>query len=75
MADRRRKYPPHGTRARYNHRSDPCRCPACTEANTTYERHRRAEEAARNGRGVVPVLDDAGATVGWQHPLFEGDDE
>ena len=69
--DRRRKYPPHGTRARYNHRSEPCRCSACTEANTVYERERRQEEAARSRRGVVAVTDDEGNVAGWQHPLFE----
>lgn len=26
--------PPHGTHARYDWDQDPCRCPACTSANT-----------------------------------------
>ena len=72
--DRRRKFPPHGTRARYNHRTDPCRCAACTEANTLDARERRAEEAARAAeaaRGVQVVLDGAGEVAGYQHPLFE----
>lgn len=28
--------PPHGTRARYNHRENPCRCTRCRVANTRY---------------------------------------
>lgn len=28
--------PPHGTRARYNHREAPCRCTRCRVANTRY---------------------------------------
>ena len=28
--------PAHGTRARYVSRRDPCRCAACTHANTSY---------------------------------------
>jgi hypothetical protein len=27
---------PHGTRARYCHWTEPCRCPACREANRRY---------------------------------------
>ena len=49
--------PPHGTRARYNHRTDPCRCTRCRVANTRYiaayrtraaldEDHDRAETLA-----------------------------
>ena len=33
-----RSVPPHGTRARYVHRTLRCRCPACTRANTAYIR-------------------------------------
>jgi hypothetical protein len=50
--------PPHGTRARYNHRAAPCRCTRCRVANTRYiaayrtrvtldEDHARAETLAR----------------------------
>lgn len=69
--DRRRKYPPHGTRARYNHRSEPCRCAACTEANTIYERDRRQAEAARSRRGERAMVDDAGNVHGFEQVLFE----
>ncbi len=30
--------PSHGTRARYNNRTNPCRCPECTAANARYMR-------------------------------------
>ena len=42
--------PPHGTRARYVSRVDPCRCPACTRANTRYIAHYRATRAIAAGR-------------------------
>ncbi|HKY67419.1 MAG TPA: hypothetical protein VJM49_13650 [Acidimicrobiales bacterium] len=35
---------PHGTRARYNHRSTPCRCAACRLANRTYMAQYRTGE-------------------------------
>jgi hypothetical protein len=68
--DRRRSHAPHGTRARYNHRTDPCHCPACTEANTLYERERR-RDAARQATGERPMVDDAGNVTAWELPLFE----
>lgn len=30
--------PPHGSRARYTHRTHPCRCRRCREANTRWKR-------------------------------------
>jgi len=40
-----RAEPAHGSRARYGHRSLACRCDACTEANTAYQREYRAKVA------------------------------
>ncbi len=42
-APRRVDPPDHGTRARYNWKPDPCRCPGCTAANTAYMARWRAE--------------------------------
>jgi hypothetical protein len=42
MARPRGDLPAHGTRKRYQHRSEPCRCGACTEANAKYIAGRRA---------------------------------
>lgn len=69
--DGRRKLPPHGTRQRYNHRTEPCRCGACTEANTQYRRDQRAEQLAAPRDGIVPVISHKGRKVGEQHPLFD----
>lgn len=37
----RKPLPPHGTRQRYRHRIEPCKCAACTEANRAYQRERK----------------------------------
>jgi hypothetical protein len=42
MARPRLELPPHGTRRRYQHRTDPCRLGCCTEANARYIAGRRA---------------------------------
>ena len=64
---KRAKLPPHGTRARYQHRTEPCHCGACTEANTKAV----AEWRSKHGydRGVVPMLDEHGTVLGEQFPL------
>lgn len=47
--------PPHGSRKRYNSKTNPCRCPLCRRANTEYMRTYRdpdrqaAAEHARAG--------------------------
>jgi hypothetical protein len=38
--------PAHGTRARYNLKRAPCRCPSCCQANTRYIRSYRAQAQA-----------------------------
>lgn len=38
--------PGHGSRSRYNHRSAPCRCDRCREANARYMRDKRNAEQA-----------------------------
>lgn len=38
--------PAHGTRARYNLKRAPCRCPSCCQANTRYIRAYRAQAQA-----------------------------
>lgn len=39
----RQELPPHGTRQRYQHRTEPCReCGACKDANARYVAGRRA---------------------------------
>lgn len=68
--DGRRKVVPHGTRARYNHRTEPCRCSACREANAAYQQVRR-NPVRRYSSGVVPVVDKRGKVVGQQRPLFD----
>ena len=71
-ADGRRKAPPHGTRERYYHRSDPCRCAACREANAAYQRERTAElRRAAMPEGEYELVDDEGNVLGVQAPLFE----
>jgi hypothetical protein len=67
--DGRRKGAPHGTRARYNHRTDPCHCIACREANARYQQSRR-NPVRRHPAGVVPVVDKRGKVIGQQPPLF-----
>lgn len=67
--DGRRKVVPHGTRARYNSRTEPCRCSACREANAAYQQSRR-NPVRRLPSGVAPVVDKQGTVVGTQHPLF-----
>lgn len=66
--DRRQRTAPHGTRERYQHRTDPCRCAACREANAAFQREYRREHSY--DRGVVPVVVD-GVVVGEQPPLFD----
>jgi hypothetical protein len=50
MARPRLEVPSHGTRKRYQHRSEPCRCGACTEANAYYVAGRRRMRDALAGR-------------------------
>lgn len=71
--DGRRRAPPHGTRERYYHRGDPCRCAACREANAAYQRERAAEQRrAALPVGEVELLDpDTGEVLGVQAPLFD----
>lgn len=38
----RKDIPPHGTRARYHHRSETCRCDRCRAANREYIAENRA---------------------------------
>jgi hypothetical protein len=40
----RRSNPDHGTIAKYKHKSFPCKCDKCKEANAEYESNRRYEE-------------------------------
>ncbi len=52
--------PSHGTRARYNHKRLPCRCPRCCHANTEYIRSYRHRDRPGNtpaliGRNVTDV--------------------
>ncbi len=49
--------PAHGTRARYGHRSETCRCEACRQANTRYQAAYRAAAAPPTtaARVVAPV--------------------
>jgi hypothetical protein len=42
VARPRGEVPPHGTRQRYQHRSEPCRCGGCQDANARYVAGRRA---------------------------------
>jgi hypothetical protein len=63
---------PHGTRERYNHRSEPCRCDRCRAANAAYNRERNAEiRRAAMPAGTYELVDDQGDVVGVQAPLFE----
>jgi len=45
--------PEHGTHARYIHRLFPCRCAACTKANTEYNRDYRARKRAIKNPNVI----------------------
>jgi hypothetical protein len=51
--------PAHGTRYRYNHRTDPCRCPRCRKGNAAYMRahraERRTEHVTDSGRPYVAI--------------------
>lgn len=51
--------PPHGTRARYNLKRSPCRCPSCCQANTRYIRAYRLRNDGPTlplaGRNVIDV--------------------
>jgi len=38
MVNMAKSLPPHGTRARYQHRTDPCHERCCCRANTGYQR-------------------------------------
>ena len=50
---------PHGTRARYNSRTRPCRCGLCQSANARYMRRYRAGDPGPTlptvGRDVVDL--------------------
>lgn len=50
--------PPHGTRARYNHRENPCRCTRCRVANTRYIATYRLAQ-----RGTQDLGDDQARTL------------
>lgn len=65
------KAPPHGTRKRYYHRADPCRCAACREANAAYMRQRRNGARRATVAGTVPIVNRRGKVVGHQAPLFD----
>jgi hypothetical protein len=49
---------PHGTRRRYAHRTNPCRCAACREANAVVQAGYRR---ARTWRQLTLPLDQATA--------------
>lgn len=53
-----RPLPPHGDRRRYTSRVDPCRCGACSEANTVYMAEYR-ERRRNNGRRPLSTKSDA----------------
>jgi len=56
----------HGTKARYT--VDKCRCEPCREANSTYERRRRANirHTRRDGKYVdLPTIGESDVT--WMH--------
>jgi len=63
-AHRRDAPPEHGTRARYNWKADPCRCPGCTAANTTYI----AAWRSANGRDVSRT----DGRTRWLEPTLPG---
>lgn len=65
--DGRRKTAPHGTRARYYHATDPCRCAACREANAAYQRRQRHPPPIHP---AGTVMDKRGKVVGHQGDLF-----
>lgn len=48
--------PPHGSRARYQHRRQPCSCPECTGANARYQ------AAYRRGAETPPTSSHTPAT-------------
>ena len=50
LMSRRPFIPPHGTRARYHHRTERCRASCCAEANAEYLRRWRARRAAEGKR-------------------------
>jgi hypothetical protein len=43
---RPKSYPPHGSRARYNHPQFPCRCGRCSEAKRAYQQAYRQKRKA-----------------------------
>lgn len=49
----RKPLPPHGTRNRYRSRVDPCKCRACTDANTAYTTMMKKLQQQREGRPYV----------------------
>jgi IS5 family transposase len=71
MARPRADLPAHGTRRRYQHRSEPCRCGACTEANAKYVAGRRAvrDLLARVAHQPALYHDVPAVMVGCTHSL------
>jgi hypothetical protein len=55
MTNESHPIPGHGSRARYLHRTERCRCPACTAANAAYIRHWRSGRAATPATRVHPA--------------------
>jgi hypothetical protein len=47
----RKPVPPHGTVARYNHRSEPCRCDLCKEARAEWDRNKNGRTKRPEGWG------------------------
>lgn len=45
----KRPIPPHGTRARYLSRKEPCRCEACTKANREHQKSLKGQEPPHHG--------------------------
>jgi hypothetical protein len=58
---------PHGTRARYEHRTNPCHCALCTEANRNYQRGYRLHLRGSDLSAFV-----AGSTTTWAQPALPG---
>lgn len=54
---------PHGTRSRYNSRSEPCRCDECTTAHRRYAAQRRA--ARQRDRDRYRLHTDALMVTCW----------
>jgi len=53
MGFEKKEVPEHGTRQRYIHRTNPCRCGACSEANTAYIREYRTRRKNNRNRPLT----------------------